>query len=265
MLMASSVLLFELPLSVLAALGVTEFGRFGPIRYLWSIAAIGFHFGILLLMRPKYDVQAWIVIVLILEVPTKLLAKTGFLSVPECLGSRVSRSFATRAFQQRIKLLIAIISTLVVFAWTYVGVAFHHVDNDPNWPITSTPMYSTLFFLDPSVRMYSKLVVVDAGAEGMANLTRKTRSMVLSDLRPLNSTVLEFMLATNAFDQDGSLIAADAMAGNLTLYGMELHDHRCYSSHWTLPDGVALGVVAESDYSWMSWGATGKGLAWPWA
>lgn len=231
-LMASSVLFFEIVLSALAVLGLGEFGKFGLIRWSWSLVAISFHAGILLLMRPKYDIQAWIIVVLILDLPTKLLARYGVFG-PTCVkAEQTGRASPIRKYSSHVKFFIAIVSSAVVFAWLFIGFFFPHVDADPNWPITSTPMYSTLFFLDPSVRIYSKLFVFNTSAPGFKSLRKATKASLFADMRPMNST-----LATRYF---GYSTLADTSA----LQVAEVRYHRCYSPHFIFKKGVVLGSMS---------------------
>jgi hypothetical protein len=252
--MACAVQMWEFPMSVLAILGVTEFGRMGPLRYTWSILAVVFHFGVLLLLRPNYDVQTHIIIALVLDFPMGLLPRLGIFKSQERQGAHEARQRPTRARSNQLKLALALMSSMIVAAWLLVGVTLHHVDKDPNWPISSIPMYSTLFFMDPSVKNYTFVAAVNTKDPDFDGLSAETQELVLAGSYPLNLT--SNAVVQNLIDKKivlrnpttgalyGSNSGLDVVDGSLR--GLSVPYHRCYHPHFSFPGNVFMGQISDS-------------------
>lgn len=112
-------------------------------------------------------------------------------------------------------------------------------------------MYSALFFLDPSVRMYSKILVFDTASPGIADLPPRTKELLFADLQPLNSSMIEQLVATGSLDiddEEASSANKSAFLDGKHLMGLDLMYHRCYSPHFNFPDGVQIGEWSDTRY-----------------
>lgn len=134
-------LFLEGPLSIAALIGLGCFGRFGPARMLWCLAAVAFHFGVNLVWgnheASLYNLETFVNLILVVDVPG-IIQNCGrplaSEAVPEAMPP-TQRDHSSMALAA-----LAIVCSIGLFAWVTVGVFLHF--DDPKWPITSVPMFS---------------------------------------------------------------------------------------------------------------------------
>ena len=134
-------LFLEGPLSIAALMGLGCFGRFGPARMLWCLAAVAFHFSVNLVwgVHPAslYNLETFVNLLLVVDVPGIIHNCGRFLAseaVPEAMPP------TQRDYSSLTLAALALVCSLSLFAWVTVGVFLHF--DDPKWPITSVPMFS---------------------------------------------------------------------------------------------------------------------------
>mmetsp|Transcript_35891 Transcript_35891/g.78600 ORF Transcript_35891/g.78600 Transcript_35891/m.78600 type:complete len:495 (+) Transcript_35891:74-1558(+) len=127
-------LIFELPLSVAALLGLGEFGRFGPVRVLWVSLAFVFNLGTGLLIEQGHGIRLALLLIAVIDLPGKLLVPR------EAVTSWQEPSLSQFAGVAKATLTAVCFAMLLV--WLGVALLWHFPGDDPRWPISSMPMYS---------------------------------------------------------------------------------------------------------------------------
>eukprot|EP00747_Dinoflagellata_sp_TGD_P002345 gnl/TRDRNA2_/TRDRNA2_103860_c0_seq1.p1 gnl/TRDRNA2_/TRDRNA2_103860_c0~~gnl/TRDRNA2_/TRDRNA2_103860_c0_seq1.p1 ORF type:complete len:403 (-),score=32.55 gnl/TRDRNA2_/TRDRNA2_103860_c0_seq1:31-1239(-) len=148
---AIATMIFELPVSLLAAIGCSccrpaKSSGLDMLRVVWSWMAIAFHLGIYMFMFPTFTVEAHIQLVLVLD-PFAHFAKDIDAKESTCDDGQGHDAHPT-ASESSSTLTVAAIWSLAailmicICMWLYVGLKFHTTQKDPIFPFTSNPMYS---------------------------------------------------------------------------------------------------------------------------
>jgi len=112
-------------------------GSLGIISAAWVWLAVMFHVGIFLLMAPTYNLQMYVLLILVLDLPVSLWM-LAFSQRARSDQGVTALSWASRP----VRFVLACVPTMLAIAWIAVGLWDHFPNDDPKWPITSFPMYS---------------------------------------------------------------------------------------------------------------------------